>query len=544
MSSIRMELTGKERILERISPYMPMSVMEQLKKKQNISAIDSIRLLSILPQEAWNKFPNMSEETLVFPRDHNRHYFLAEESYTIGLNLKSVDEEDSESAETPGKRIAVSANISCHTVDTQDPSLFALQKSNQLFRSSFSLTMGATDHSDCEHWYIRDKGGYVGDYRPSVHDELPVVSFGHDANEKQEQDEDEEEEKPLQKIQGLLPFDDEESENKQMRWFMYDEASGAQIDVILTLPFENEILLEGREKTGTFKDVDLGLNYMKYCFPYLRVKGFVSFPETADEFSRHFKVVGVGYLTHKGGVEKERKGIVKHLDEWKNLLKLPQHRNAWIKTTLQFPSKQLFITGCVKDMHPMHIKKEAQFSWAGTVTTRGGVTKFYEDGILIVKGIFQSPSYKSIKYTTSIEIYVGNQVFSLEAICPDQRQFLANQGESYNAACNAQILSDTQTIKTKGVGFLENIGFTTHRNLEEYQLDEIGVAPLVGNFASILNEKGSIKSNVPIGPVIVLLIAATVIAVCLFKFFRKKKKQIDDSVQFKSIEELDTAEIN
>ena len=58
-STLKMELDNMERILDRVSPYLPKSVIEQLEGHE-ISALDSIRLLSLLPADAFENFPDTS----------------------------------------------------------------------------------------------------------------------------------------------------------------------------------------------------------------------------------------------------------------------------------------------------------------------------------------------------------------------------------------------------------------------------------------------------------------------------------------------------
>jgi hypothetical protein len=511
-STLKMELDNMERILDRVSPYLPKSVIEQLEGHE-ISALDSIRLLSLLPADAFENFPDMPSTVLTFPRDHNRHYFQSSEWFFLALNLKTVGDED-----MPSRRIGALGTIVGHTVNPQNPATFALEKTNQLFRHSFQLTTGATDSSACEHWYINDKGGFIGDYRPSVHDELPVLSFGESVE------------------QGLLPygsspqFDDESEledeldveDRKQMRWFMQDEESGAEIDIILTIPDDVQLLLQGSNLTGTIVKPDLGLNWMYYSFPYLEARGTVTFPASEDTLQSTVEVSGAGWLDHQGGVVKSKKGLPKHIDEWKTLLGMEQHRMAWIWTMAQFPQKNIFITGACAPINPRKVKKEATFTWRGSITTKGGNTVYYKDGQMTIKAVYQSPSIKTIYYPTEIEIAVGNQVFSIKSICPDQRAFPADQGEIYEGASDSQIISDSKTVKPKGVGWIECMGFTTERQLEEYQLSKLEIAPLLKDLPTILsNANYSITNQTTTGPIIVIIFIFAMIGTGAYLRFKK-----------------------
>jgi len=487
----KMELDNMERILDRVSPYLPKSIIEQL-EGYDISALDSIRLLSLLPSAAFEKFPDMPNTVLTFPRDHNRHYFQASEWFSLALNLKTVEDEDMRS-----RRIGAMGTIVGHTVEPQNAATFALEKTNQLFRHSFQLTMGATDSSVCEHWYINDKGGFIGDYRPGVQDELPVLSFGESVE------------------QGLLPYeevDDEEDPRQKMRWFMQDDQSGAEIDLILTIPDDVQILLQGHDRTGTIVKPDLGVNWMYYSFPYLEARGTVTFPASEDSLQSTVQVSGAGWLDHQGGVVKSKQGLPKHIDEWKTLLGLKQHRMAWIWTMAQFPQKNIFITGSCSPINPLKVKKEATFTWRGSVTTKGGNTVYYNDGKLTIKSVYQSPSIKTIYYPTEVEIDVGNQVFSIKSICPDQRAFPADQGEIYEGAADSQIISDSKTVKPKGVGWIECTGFTTERQLEEYQLSKLEIAPLLGDLPTVLSSVNySMTTQTTTGPIIVIILVLALI---------------------------------
>lgn len=529
-SAAKKELDCKDRVLNRVSPYLPPSIVQQLNKKSDISALDAIRLLSLLPPEAYEAFPDMPQETLTFPRDHNRHYFQASEWFYLAMNLQSAGD-----PEIPGskRRIGALSTIAGHTIEPPNPALFALEKTNQVFRHSFSLTLGATDSSPCEHWYIRDQGGFIGDYRPAVHDELPVLSFAHQEMHEEDSDwdkmEGQDEDYPKLMEQGLLPYmgDDEEDENphlKKMRWVVHDPVSGALIDVVLTIPENSEILLQGPDGTGTIVVPDAGINYMYYSFPYLKVNGTITFPSSDGYEPRSMEVTGAAWLDHQGGVIKSHRGLVKHVDEWKNLLNMPIHRQAWIWVMIQFPHKSIYVTGAAMGVQPSAVKKEAVFPWQGSVTV-GNNTEFFNDGQLTIKAVFQSPSIKSIFYASEVELAVGNQVYSLKCICADQRAFPADQGEIYEGAADAEILSDNRTVKPKGVGFVENMGFSTYRQLEEQQLEELGVAPLVGNFeASVAGtgNGGSVTNKSTTGPV--LVITCVLIAVVFAGLFMSKKK--------------------
>ena len=517
MESYKTELDGTNRILNRVSPYLPSAVVTQLKRKGDISPLDGIRLLSLLPPEAFEGFPDMPRAVLTFPRDHNRHYFQSTEWFYLAFNLKTMANDND-----MRRRIGGLSTIACHTVEPKSKSLFALEKTNQLFRHSFSLTLGATESESCEHWYIRDKAGYVGDYRPSVHNELPVLTFGHDKLHTMSENDDEEEE-PEEQNQGLMPWEDEDG-NKKMRWFVRDERSGAAIDLILTIPDEFKILLQGPDKSGTISMPNLGINYMYYSFPYLKARGFVTLPDDGNG-TRTAEVSGAAWMDHQGGVVKPTRGMVKHINEWKTLFKIPQHRLAWIWTMAQFPQKKIFLSGAALPVNPKDVKKEATFPWKGSIMTQNGNVQYYDDGTLTVKAVFQSPSIKTIFYATEVEISVAAQVFSLTAICKDQRAFPADQGEIYEGAADAEILSDNKTVKPKGVGFIENMAFTTYRQLEKQQLKEIGIAPLVGNLNSMLNESSDVTSHSINGPIIVIVSFILIVAVTggIFWSIRKRR---------------------
>ena len=539
-SVAKKELDCKNRVLNRVSPYLPPSIIQQLHKKPDISALDAIRLLSLLPPEAYEDFPDMPQVPLTFPRDHNRHYFQAHEWFYLAMNLQSVED-----PEIPGskRRIGALSTIAGHTLDPPDPALFALEKTNQLFRHSFSLTLGATDSSPCEHWYIRDQGGFIGDYRPAVHNELPVLSFlAKEPTGKDDSDWDKMNDDEHGVIeQGLLPYTEEEDDDeehrdagrrqsvdahlKKMRWVVHDPVSGAMIDVVLTIPDDSSILLQGPSGTGTIVMPDAGINYMYYSFPYLKVNGTVTFPANDGGEPRTTEVTGAAWLDHQGGVVKAQRGLVKHVDEWKNLLNMPAHRLAWIWVMIQFPHKSIYITGAAMGLHPAAVKKEAVFPWKGSVTT-GKNTDFFTDGKLTVKAVFQSPSMKSIFYASEVEVAVGNNVYSLKCICPDQRTFPADQGEIYEGAADAEILSDNRTVKPKGVGFIENMAFSTYRQLEEQQLGELGIAPLVGNFEASLSGTGtggSVLNKSTTGPVIVITcVVLAIVAAAGFIMSRKR----------------------
>ena len=141
MESYKTELDGADRILNRVAPYLPSAVVTQLKRKGDISPLDGIRLLSLLPPEAFEGFPDMSRAVLTFPRDHNRHYFQATEWLYLAFNLKTMPNENN-----TRRRIGGLSTIACHAVEPKSRGLFALEKSNQLFRmknQDFHYTRGS-----------------------------------------------------------------------------------------------------------------------------------------------------------------------------------------------------------------------------------------------------------------------------------------------------------------------------------------------------------------------------------------------------------------
>ena len=530
----------QERVISKIQQWLPPAVVQQVKNKDDLEPLDAIRLLSMLPPESNNRFYPMPTDTLTFPRDHNMHYMQQTEWFYLALNLKTEE----------GKRIGALSSIVRHAVNPQKPSLFALEKTNQLFRSSFSITIGAEDGDPGKHWYINDTGGLVGMYRPGVKFNLPSLEIV-DETEEQEDDEDRDREAGRRQagqrqeegsVEGLIPLSP-----TMMRYVMSDKISGAKLDIYLKV--KEPLLLQFPNMSGTYHNRDAGINYMYYSFPYLQVvsddeyHSTVTLPyENEDEDSDRDRdreagrrqagnevlsiSTGAGWLDHQGGTQKEHRGIVNYIDEWKTLLKIPQHRMAWIWTNIQFPSLNIFVSGQALNINPNLVKKEAVFPWMGTIMSNQK-TQFFKDGKLTIKAVFKSPSLKNVVYATEVEIAVNNMVFNLKSIYQDQRVFPADQGEIYEGAADAQLMSDIKTIKPKGVGFIENMSFSTFAQLEHQQLNELRIAPLSGSLPQVLRGDGktAICDRSAILPILTLIGVAILLGIGGYFLYKIKKNK-------------------
>lgn len=500
----------KERVIVKIQQWLPPAVVQQVKNKDSLPPLDCIRLLSMLPPEANSGFYPMTNSTLTFPRDHNMHYMQQSEKISLALNLKTEE----------GKRIGAFSSIVRHAVNPQNPSLFALEKTNQLFRSSFSITIGAEDGNAGKHWYINDKGGFVGTYRPSIKFNLPCLEIVEEGMAQVDDDE----ENVSNIVEGLIPLN-----HDTMRYIVHDEKSGAMIDVYLKVV--EPLLLQFAQMTGTLSNRDGGINYMYYSFPYLKIisdgdyQSTITLPSENGEGNDVVNIVaGAGWLDHQGGTQKEHRGLVNYVDEWKTFLKIPQHRTASIETDIQFPSLNLFVSGQSLNINPKLVKKEAVFKWFGTLMSNGK-TQFFNDGKLTVKAVFKSPTLKNVVYATEVEIAVNNMVFNLKSIYQDQRIFPADQGEIYKGAADAQLMSDIKTNKPKGVGFIENVGFSSFAQLEQQQLNELRVAPLSGTLNQILREgKTGISDRTVVLPILTLIGVAILLGVGGYFLYKINKK--------------------
>ena len=128
-------------------------------------------------------------------------------------------------------------------------------------------------------------------------------------------------------------------------------------------------------------------------------------------------------------------------------------------------------------------------------------------------------------YATEVEIAFNNLVFNLKSIYQDQRIFPADQGEIYKGAADAQLMSDTKTNKPKGVGFIENVGFSTFAQLEQQQLNELRVAPLSGTLNQILREgKTGISDRTVVLPILTLIGVAILLGVGGYFLYKINKK--------------------
>jgi hypothetical protein len=493
-----------ERVISKIQQWLPPAVVQQVKNKDELEPLDAIRLLSMLPPESNNGFYPMPNDILTFPRDHNMHYMQQTEWFYLALNLNTED----------GQRVGALSSIVRHAVNPQKPSLFALEKTNQLFRSSFSITIGAKDGDPGQHYYINDRGGFVGTYRPGVKFNLPSLEIVDETV-----DEDGEGEGGEGNVEGLIPLNSE-----MMRYVMSDK-SGAKLDIYLEV--KEPLLLQFPNMSGTFHNRDAGINYMYYSFPYLKVVNNDDLQSKVTLPGGEVLTIknGAGWLDHQGGTQKEHRGIVNYIDEWKTLLKIPQHRMAWIWTNIQFPRPNIFVSGQALNINPNLVKKEAVFPWMGTIMSNKK-TQFFKDGKLTVKAVFKSPNFKNVVYATEVDIEVNNMVFNLKSIYQDQRVFPADQGEIYEGAADAQLMSDIKTIKPKGVGFIENMAFTTFAQLEQQQLDQLRVAPLSGSLTQILREgKTGISDRTVVLPILTLIGVAILLGIGGYFLYKINKNK-------------------
>jgi len=471
------EHSSFELTISRISNWLPQKVVDQIKNKGSLTPVEIIRLLSILPAEAYINFSDIPKRSLVFPKDHNMHFLQSQEWFYLALNLTSVDNDKI--------RIGALSSIVRRSINPYEVSaLFSPANNNEVFRSSFSIT------TTQKHWYFSDTGGYLsalpedGAYTPGTSYSLPSLTWGSPS-----------------KI-GLQP-----QQNQTMKWVIEDSATKAKLD--LTLTCKAPILLQGPNIDGIFTLANTGVNYMYYSFPHLEVTGTVTLPATATQKTpTSYKVQGDGWLDHQGGVIKPLSGILAYLEQWKVLLGSQSHRLAWIWVQAQFPNAQTFITGASICPQPKNIKIGDVLFWFGTVMTNGK-SVFYDKGQLTVKNMFKSPDL-DVSYVIELEVKVSDSIsFTSISIFPDQRVYPADQGEIYEGAADTLLNG-----KTKGYGYIENMAFSSYEELVKQQYSKLGLSGL----------PIPAQSKLIIGPVItitILLIA--IIALTVYFFYIKKK---------------------
>jgi hypothetical protein len=510
MGKAEIEKDPSIQILEKVSKWLPPSIIDQLKKK-SLTPVDIIRLLSLLPPESRDNFPSVPETTLVFPRDHNMHLMQNQEWYYLALNLKGKNN---------GKRYGALSSIVRHTLDSPMPALFAPMKYNQVFRSSFSLTSTSGDSDESSkkdiHYYVGDQGGYLGDYRPAVVGKLPACSWDEGK-------------------QGLIPpvNEDGESIKGKMVWSIKGEVKGRPCGFKIELTPKAPILLNGPSGKGTISHPAFGASYMYYSFPYLEANGIVVLPDGTEE-----EVHGSGWLDHQGGVQKSADVNITYLMQWKHFLKHKIHRPAWIWTMVQFPQSpyKLFLNGSVILKNPLSLEEGQVLPWTGNMQLDGHSTEV--KGKCKVVEIFESPTLENVRYTTQLILTLAgvippasgvgdaeDLVVEIKSIYRDQRVFPADQGEIYEGAAEAVLLSTRGTAKPQGTGFIENMAFSSMEQLEKQQYDSLGIAPTVGNMHDMFKrEVGASTAMSTTGPVVTIVLFLLCVAIALGIYFKKNKK--------------------
>ena len=464
-----------DRIITRVQPWLPASTVQQLKNKKSLTPVEIIRLLSILPPQAYTEFLDIPSIPLVFPKDHNAHFLQSEEWFYLALNLTAED----------GTRMGALSTIVRRSIDPYDPdALFAPVSPNEVFRSSFSITSAGKEN---QHWYFPDQGNYLGDgpgqYFPGIVNSLPYVII----NNKNQQ--------------GLLPK--APNQNSDFSWVINDTKTGASIDVQLTC--EAPLLLQGPKKDGILVMPGTEVNYMYYSFPYLTVQGTLTLPGGTTK-----KVSGSGWLDHQGGVIKPVSGLLAYLLEWSIFFGTDTHRLAWIWVQAQFPTVKTFITGAAIGINPRDIKKGDKFPWIGTVM-QNGKSEFYKSGELTVKNTFKSPDL-SVTYVVELEVKINDEIsFTSKSILLDQRVYPADQGEIYEGAADA-LLND----KTSGTGYIENMAFSNYEELVKQQYAKLGISD-----QSVPNK---LKSTT--GPIITIVVLVLLIFLLIWFFFLRRKVRV------------------
>ena len=431
-----------DKVVTRLTPWFPDTIMQQIKAKKELSAVEIIRLLSILPKQAYSDFLDIPNVGLVFPKDHEMHFLQSQEWFYLALNLTGTQRGVNDAQPV---RIGALSSIVRRSIDKNNNSaLFAPKTNNEVFRSSFSITI----EEDNYHQYFPDTGNFLGDasgqYEPGVANKLPFVNI-HKST-----------------MEGLLPVSGSDG---QMKWFITDSKTGAQLNLSLTCA--SPLLLQGPNENGILQMPGTGVNYMYYSFPYLKVAGTI----TAD--NKTYDVSGSGWLDHQGGVIKPSSGILAYLIGWAELFGASFRRLAWIWVQAQFPSTNTFITGASIGIDPQKVSKGSKFPWLGTIMKQG-VNKFYT-GELTVNDVFKSPDL-DVSYVIDLSVTINDAdtTFSLKSIVKDQRVFPADQGEIYEGSSNG-ILNIGKSNPVSGVGFIENMAFSSYEELVKQQYDAVGL---------------------------------------------------------------------
>ena len=137
-----------------------------------------------------------------------------------------------------------------------------------------------------------------------------------------------------------------------------------------------------------------------------------------------------------------------------------------------------------------------------------GENKFYT-GELTVNDVFKSPDL-DVSYVIDLSVTIkdADTTFSLKSIVKDQRVFPADQGEIYEGASKG-ILNVGKSTPKVGVGFIENMAFSSYEELVKQQYDAVGL-------------KGSAPRKIKnlSGPIVTLaVISLLVLCIMIYRHF-------------------------
>jgi hypothetical protein len=427
-SHIDHELDVHEKILDRVNTWFTPSIVQQIRDDiPTPTCAEALRVLSLLPAKASMNFARVRPTKLVIPRDHNMHYLQELERYTLLMNGTTKS----------GRRVAITSTIQRRSITPASPGMFSLEKNNELFHSSFSITIGKTTGKEGAHWYFEGDGGLLGVYTPGVHDELPYVTI-----------------KTKGRTEGLLKAVRSDENQLVSQWKMTGESGESgenkgSIDLKLRLS-KSEVKSTGEH------------NKMMYYFPKVSVTGLISIPGGSDSGPREqTEIIGTATLLHVGCQSKERQ----------------PRMNLFI----QFPALNMTITGT--SAVTGKVSKGAEFPVSGTVQKGTTQEQYFNAGVVSVKDVFKSSS-TGVTYPTELELSIGNKVVSLTPIYKDQRQFDPSLCETWSGGVNATLLSALNTTKPQGVGFVVVSHLLSPTIMKSSQLKKLKLAPLEGSLAT------------------------------------------------------------
>eukprot|EP00941_MAST-03F_sp_MAST-3F-sp1_P005145 g5145.t1 len=465
-------------VLKKESKFAEGSELLAKRCEEGVSAVDAIRVLSLLPASQSSDFPVVDTSNfspLVFPRDHAMHNFLPQEWFYFTGHFNST---------TSGKRVAFLSSIVRHAIapPSSIPESLPFDQ-NQIYRSSFALTRKTNNTKF--HQYFGDVGGFGGSLgvAGASHCEGVFDSVGTPLGTRFQA-------RGFDKgrVRGFTPLSRNQTSVFPLRYYVVDDSTGATIDVILENNGGKKPLLQGPKNNGIISEMP-GVSYMYYSYTRISWYGKLVYPDGEIIEVEKGKNEGVGWLDHQGQGSRGaasslpfsvlRKALCK-FDKVTN--RLPT-RLAWFWIAIQLNDHSEFTGIALKSgkTATVGMKVHLYGSW---VTSNPNETPEWESkGTLEILSTWKSP-ITGVVYPINVLLELHGRKIVMRSIVEDSRMYPSDQGEIMESACDVFEMDrkNSTSFTPIGVGFLESMGWTTLSQLAKQQAEALNIK----NFESLV----------------------------------------------------------